>query len=58
MALASLSTNPDFNAQTLTVMDFLEKLVENMGGNAESMMAAQAEHHKGWAVGSQEFKVQ
>ena len=54
---ANLPDNVEFNSQTLTVMNFLEKLVDNLGGNADSMMAAQAELHKGWAVGYPQFKV-
>lgn len=57
VACADLPANPDFNAQTLTVMDFLEKTVENLGGDAESMMAAQGDIHKSWAVGYPQFKV-
>lgn len=57
VAQASLADSTDFCAQTLTVMDFVETLVEKMGSNAASMMAEQKAPHTARGVGYTEFKV-
>ena len=54
---ANLVDSTDFSSQTLTVMNMLEKLIAGIGGNSKSLMGAQLELHKDFAVGYPQFKV-
>ena len=54
--LTTLPSNLEFCTQTLTVMTFLEKLVENMGGEYRSMLAVKGQRYKNFGDDSLPFK--
>lgn len=57
VAHGDLAGNSAFQAQTLVVMQYMEKIVNSLGGGAADLMAAQVPSHKGWGVDSSYFKV-
>lgn len=55
VGIGDLPGNADFNAQTLAVFQFLDKLVGALGSNATDLMAAQKAPHTARGVGAAEF---
>ena len=56
VGVGDLPGNAAFNAQTLVVLEFLDKLVAGLGSNAGDLMAAQKAPHTARGVGMPEFK--
>ena len=52
---SGLAGNADFNAQTLVVMQYFDKMVAGLTSNAADLMKAQVAPHKARNVGAPEF---